>query len=426
MATNKQIDANRINAQKSTGPRSAAGKMKSALNARQHGFAGNAFTVVRLEDLDEIYQLRQDALDLYRPVNSQELFALERIAACQMSLIRATRLEAGLFTTCLDKALDPEGEPMHLMSPELAGDGDIEITRVQNRNFALGEGFHRAAQEPHTWALFLRYQAQAERQYRRAIQEFDRLRALRPEFDEEIEEIPNEPISATHPNPLNQIPPPKRTQLEGGRPRPRAPPRSRRPMPPRLPLLNHPQSHAASIPTPSAPSWAVRSCLTTLKSCTHPNDRRSVGQSPWTARDPLVALPLTIAQPSIVCSRLRRSVGQALPPANPTFQFPLPPNPYRAPLTNRLPRIRKRSCSSAACLMPMRGVASISKATGRSASRTTSLPRVTSAPLWARAIASANVSFPGPDARSSALRAAGRRRRMRSSPATGSRADRKS
>src|ERR1039458_856228 len=108
MATDKQIAANRINAQKSTGPRSPAGKMKSALNARKHGFAGNAFTVVRLEDLNEIYQLRQDSLDLYRPVNSQELFAVERIAACQQSLIRATRLEAGLFTTCLDKARSEE------------------------------------------------------------------------------------------------------------------------------------------------------------------------------------------------------------------------------------------------------------------------------------------------------------------------------
>jgi hypothetical protein len=216
MATNKQIDANRINAQKSTGPRSAAGKMKSALNARQHGFAGNAFTVVRLEDLDEIYQLRQDALDLYRPVNSQELFALERIAACQMSLIRAERLEAGLFTTCLDKALDPEGEPLHLMSPELAGDGDIQITRVQNRNFALGEGFHRATQMPHTWALFLRYQAQAERQYRRAIQEFERLRALRPELETAETEIPNEPNSPPQPEANQPDPVPPTNPIPGG------------------------------------------------------------------------------------------------------------------------------------------------------------------------------------------------------------------
>jgi hypothetical protein len=58
----------------------------------------------------------------------------------------------------------------------------------------------------HTWALFLRYQAQAERQYRRAIQEFDRLRALRPEFEEAIEEIPNEPISATQPESIQSDP----------------------------------------------------------------------------------------------------------------------------------------------------------------------------------------------------------------------------
>jgi hypothetical protein len=86
------------------------------------------------------------------------------------------------------------------MNPEMAGDGDIQITRCQNRNFALGEGFHQMNQKPHTWTLFLRYQAQAERQYRRAIEEFERLRALRPELEEEqIEEIPNEPNLAPQP-----------------------------------------------------------------------------------------------------------------------------------------------------------------------------------------------------------------------------------
>src|ERR1039458_9022196 len=101
MATDKQTAANRINAQKSTGPRSAAGKMKSALNARTHGFSGSMTTVVRLADHVESYNLRSDLLDLYRPVNSQEIFALERIAVCQLSLIRAERLGAGLFTACL-------------------------------------------------------------------------------------------------------------------------------------------------------------------------------------------------------------------------------------------------------------------------------------------------------------------------------------
>jgi hypothetical protein len=268
MTSDKQIAANRANAQKSTGPRSAAGKMKSALNSRKHGFAGNALTVVRLEDLNEIFQLRLDALDLYRPVNSQELFAVERIAVCQMSLIRASRLEAGLFTTCLDKALDPEGEPIHLMSPELAGDGDIEITRAQNRNFALGEGFHRATQNPHAWLLFLRYQAQAERQYRRAIQDFDRLHALRPELENEAtEEIPNEPISPVQPESIQPDPIPPATA--GGR----------TPSSARDPQVALPADESAPPPPPPLPP-AVRFDFDAFRSLT---DRPAMPDDPQIA-----------------------------------------------------------------------------------------------------------------------------------------------
>jgi hypothetical protein len=214
MATDRQIAANRTNAQKSTGPRSTAGKTQSALNARKHGFAGSTFTVVRLEDLKALDHLRQDAVDLYRPVNSQEIFAVERIALCQMALLRVARLESGMLTSCLDRTLGPDGEDICFMSAQLAGDGDIEITRAQNRNFALSAGFHMNTQKPHTWELFLRYQTQTERQYRRAIEDFERLRALRPELDE-LEETPNEPNSApqpetTKPDPVpesNPIPP---------------------------------------------------------------------------------------------------------------------------------------------------------------------------------------------------------------------------
>jgi hypothetical protein len=71
------------------------------------------------------------------------------------------------------------------MDATVAGDGDIEVTRAQNRNYLLGDGFHRMARES---TLLLRYQAQAERHYRRAIEEFERLKALR-------EELPNEPIT---------------------------------------------------------------------------------------------------------------------------------------------------------------------------------------------------------------------------------------
>ena len=82
----------------------------------------------------------------------------------------------------------PPISPLVLMSPELAGDGDIEITRAQNRNFLLGEGFHRMVSKSASWSLLLRYQAQSERHYRRAVEEFERLQRLRTKPS-------NEPIS---------------------------------------------------------------------------------------------------------------------------------------------------------------------------------------------------------------------------------------
>ncbi|MGD0869798.1 MAG: hypothetical protein ABSB88_09625 [Bryobacteraceae bacterium] len=203
MATDKQITANRINAQKSTGPRSAAGKSRSAQNSRKHGFAVSIFTVPHLEDSEEIVNLRQDALDVYHPANSQELWAVERIALCQLSLIRTSRLEAGLLTNCLDQALGSDGEPIHPMNERISGLCNSEITIGQLDNFSIAEAFSRMTRKPHTFALFLRYQAQAERNYRRAIQEFERLRVLRPELEAEETEIPDEPNFPVQPEANN-------------------------------------------------------------------------------------------------------------------------------------------------------------------------------------------------------------------------------
>ena len=70
--------------------------------------------------------------------------------------------------------------------------------------------------------------------------------------------------------------------------------------------------------------------------------------------------------------------------------------------------------------MPMRGVTSISNCRWCFQFRTTRLPLVMSAPFCARVIDKARVSLPGPDARSSIRRAAGRRFCMTSIPVNGS------
>lgn len=183
----KRLAANRANAARSTGPRTAEGKARSSRNAVKHGFTGSHFAVARLEDVQEIARFKADAVACFRPVNAQELFAVERIAIAQQMILRAARLEAGLFTDALNEAIDGSGRPITPMSVEMVS-GDLPITRAQNRNYALAEGARRLSRESNIWSLMLRYQAQAERLYRRAIEDFERLKALRPE-------LPNEPIA---------------------------------------------------------------------------------------------------------------------------------------------------------------------------------------------------------------------------------------
>jgi hypothetical protein len=182
----KRLAANRENAKLSSGPRTPEGRARSSRNAVKHGFRASSFAVVRLEDLDEVEKLKADAIACYRPVNSQELVAVERIAMAQQQIFRGARLDAGMFTSAMNEVLDRYSAPFRPMDPDMVGDGDIEITRQQNRNYCIAEGFRRIAKESNAIGLMLRYRAQAEREYRRAVEDFDRLKALR-------HEMPNEP-----------------------------------------------------------------------------------------------------------------------------------------------------------------------------------------------------------------------------------------
>ena len=225
--SDKQLAANRANAAQSTGPRSPEGKSRSAQNSRKHGFTASTFAVVRLEDLDEVARLREDAIAVYQPVNSQELFAVERIALAQQALLRVERLHIGMCTTCLNEAIDGNGRPLMSMSSHLVNE-DNEITMAQNRNYLFAEGFHRLNKYSNSFTLFLRYQAQTERLYRRAIEEFDRLKALRhelpnepildtqPEANETVNTLPSNPLNPSNPSPAGNIPgQPKRFRPNG-------------------------------------------------------------------------------------------------------------------------------------------------------------------------------------------------------------------
>src|ERR1019366_1858683 len=100
------------------------------------------------------------------------------------------------------------------ISPSLCNE-DNEITQSQNRNYLYAEGFHRLNKYSNSFTLFLRYQAQTERLYRRAIEDFNRLKALRHELPNEpiLDTQPeaNETVNTPEPNPGNPPKPPSPT-----------------------------------------------------------------------------------------------------------------------------------------------------------------------------------------------------------------------
>ena len=66
MATAAQIAANRANAQKSTGPKSEAGKARSAMNALKHGLCAEKLLIDE-EEREAWEELRADYLARLRP-----------------------------------------------------------------------------------------------------------------------------------------------------------------------------------------------------------------------------------------------------------------------------------------------------------------------------------------------------------------------
>src|SRR5215210_137283 len=96
MTTFKQIEANRRNALKSTGPTSAEGKQRSRCNAVRHGLT--AETVIgALEDAEDYKAFEAAVIADYDAESAVERELVLRLASLLWRLRRATTIEAGLF-----------------------------------------------------------------------------------------------------------------------------------------------------------------------------------------------------------------------------------------------------------------------------------------------------------------------------------------
>ena len=102
MATPAQINANRANAQKSTGPRSAEGKSASRFNALKHGIDA-ASIVIPGEDPAEYDSLVAQYLDEYRPQSASESFHVDTMIRADWQKRRLQTVEADLYRTIIDR-----------------------------------------------------------------------------------------------------------------------------------------------------------------------------------------------------------------------------------------------------------------------------------------------------------------------------------
>ncbi len=139
MASIAQIQANRLNAQKSTGPRTAEGKERASRNALRHGLLARE-AVIQGEDPEEFELYREGMLQELAPAGAVEAMLAERVVGLSWRLRRAERLQNAAFA-----ALD-EGEPTPLLEArheewkQLKGsEWDRDIAGVVEEDAALGK-----------------------------------------------------------------------------------------------------------------------------------------------------------------------------------------------------------------------------------------------------------------------------------------------
>lgn len=122
--SDKQLAANRANAQKSTGPR-AEGKKRSSQNALDHGLWARELSPISSgpfrEDPEAFYERVEEIMADLNPTGTAQMMAAKRAAAALMRLDRTDRAEATLII---------ETDLLEGMESDLYPDTDILLEQL--------------------------------------------------------------------------------------------------------------------------------------------------------------------------------------------------------------------------------------------------------------------------------------------------------
>ena len=209
MATQSQIDANRRNAQKSTGPRTPEGKANSRRNGLLHGLTAKT-CMLDGEDPNGLTDLEDKIREKFKPQDIDEDFLVERMAKARCRYNRIMPLEAGIFNIRLSVDQAPK-----------------EVVEALSQEGQRAWAYLRDANGGNALSKLARYETGLLREYDRSRQELEKLqkiRAARPAplpLSDELRSEPDPPVSpippasskppqpaASTPVPITQNPPP--------------------------------------------------------------------------------------------------------------------------------------------------------------------------------------------------------------------------
>jgi capsule polysaccharide export protein KpsE/RkpR len=139
MPTLRQIEANRLNAQKSTGPRTPQGKAVSSQNALKSGLDAESQFVTG-EDRADFAQLQDEYIARFQPLTPEERFQVDTLLRNEWILRRLFRAEAQLWEYHAIRADRSEGVP--LGEALVAGN---EVFRRLQRRITLAERSYKEA-----------------------------------------------------------------------------------------------------------------------------------------------------------------------------------------------------------------------------------------------------------------------------------------
>ena len=103
MSTLKQVQANRLNALRSTGPKTSQGKERSRCNAIRHGLTAET-VIVGLEDVHDYEAFEATVIADYDAQSAVERELVLRLASVLWRLRRATGIETSLFQTTIKQS----------------------------------------------------------------------------------------------------------------------------------------------------------------------------------------------------------------------------------------------------------------------------------------------------------------------------------